>query len=132
MRKVLIKYLLNNNLNDINDKEFDKIAELTEGYSGSDLTNLAKDAALGPIRGNCATYWFFTVIRMGKFRELNKTIFKLTELKLENMNKKDSLKVRAIRFKDFEDSLKRIRRSVPVSAIEVYNKWNAEYGDITC
>lgn len=24
---------------------------LTEGYSGSDLTSLAKDAALGPIRG---------------------------------------------------------------------------------
>ena len=30
---------------------FKKIYSLTEGYSGSDLTNLAKDAALGPIRG---------------------------------------------------------------------------------
>ena len=26
----------------------------TAGYSGSDLTSLAKDAALGPIRGNAA------------------------------------------------------------------------------
>ena len=27
------------------------IFRLTEGYSGSDMTALAKDAALGPIRG---------------------------------------------------------------------------------
>jgi len=29
------------------------LLRLTEGYSGSDLTALARDAALGPIRGTC-------------------------------------------------------------------------------
>ncbi len=37
----------------MSEKELDQIAALTDGYSGSDLTNLAKDAALGPIRGEC-------------------------------------------------------------------------------
>ena len=37
----------------MNRKGRDRGAEmrLTEGYSSSDLTSLAKDAALGPIRG---------------------------------------------------------------------------------
>lgn len=43
----------------MSDKELNKIAELTEGYSGSDLTNLAKDAALGPIRGKELTRLVF-------------------------------------------------------------------------
>ena len=51
MRKVLLKKLLLKNDCRLNEKELDRIAELTEGYSGSDLMNLAKDAALGPIRG---------------------------------------------------------------------------------
>ena len=32
------------------------ICRLTEGYSGSDITALAKDAALGPIRGMSVHY----------------------------------------------------------------------------
>lgn len=51
MRKILLKRLLANNSCQLSENELDKIAEQTESYSGSDLTNLAKDAALGPIRG---------------------------------------------------------------------------------
>ncbi|XP_065207889.1 spastin isoform X2 [Planococcus citri] len=104
MRKGLLKRLLDNNNCRLSPEELDKIAALTEGYSGSDLTNLAKDAALGPIR----------------------------DLKLEQTNKPGTLKVRDITFQDFQDSLKRIRRSVPPSTVEIYDKWNAEFGDITC
>lgn len=53
------------------------------------------------------------------------------ELKLEKIEKTEKLKVRDITFRDFENSLKRIRRSVPTSTIEIYDNWNAEYGDIT-
>lgn len=55
-----------------------------------------------------------------------------SDLKLENMGQAKALKVRDITFQDFQESLKRIRRSVPASAIDIFDKWNAEYGDISC
>jgi SpoVK/Ycf46/Vps4 family AAA+-type ATPase len=35
---------------DISEKEMTQIVEATKGYSGADLTELCKDAALGPVR----------------------------------------------------------------------------------
>ena len=60
MRKGLLKRLLDNNNCQLSAEQLDKVAMLTEGYSGSDLTNLAKDAALGPIRGKAL--FFFMLI----------------------------------------------------------------------
>jgi len=32
---------------------------------------------------------------------------------------------------DFHDAVRRIRSSVPASTIQQYEKWNAEFGDVT-
>ncbi|XP_048452388.1 spastin-like [Rhincodon typus] len=73
----------------------------TEGYSGSDLTALAKDAALGPIR----------------------------ELKPEEVRNMAASEVRKIKLSDFEDSRRKIKRSVGPQTLEGYKRWNEEYGD---
>lgn len=39
---------------ELSDDELARLAALTDGYSGSDLTALCRDAALGPIRGTPA------------------------------------------------------------------------------
>lgn len=64
MRKMLLQRLLRSNNCRMSDNELNKIAELTEGYSGSDLTNLAKDAALGPIRGEKTTTYYMKYFRV--------------------------------------------------------------------
>lgn len=55
-RAKLLKKLLAKQGCSLTQSELKRLATLTDGYSGSDLTALAKDAALGPIRGayyNC-------------------------------------------------------------------------------
>lgn len=51
-RQLLLRRLLEKQGSPLGDADLNRLAMLTEGYSGSDLTSLAKDAALEPIRGN--------------------------------------------------------------------------------
>ena len=50
-RIIMLAALLRKHHNPLTVREIRHLAEITVGYSGSDLTSLAKDAALGPIRG---------------------------------------------------------------------------------
>ncbi|XP_046492285.1 spastin isoform X1 [Neodiprion pinetum] len=102
-RVLLLRRLLSKHSNPLTQQELEHLARLTEGYSGSDLTGLAKDAALGPIR------------------ELNPEQVKELDLNL----------VRNITMQDFVDSLKRIRRSVSPTSLAAYEKWSLEYGDVS-
>ncbi|XP_034940074.1 spastin isoform X2 [Chelonus insularis] len=102
-RITLLKRLLAKHNNPLSPEELKRTAVLTEGYSGSDLTGLAKDAALGPIR------------------ELNPEQVKALDLNL----------VRNITMQDFLESLKRIRRSVSPSSLAAFEKWSLEYGDVS-
>ncbi|XP_006813422.1 spastin-like [Saccoglossus kowalevskii] len=101
-RKQLIRQLLSKHQNPLSERELEHLSLLTDGYSGSDLTALAKDAALGPIR----------------------------ELGPSEVRSMDVRKVRNIRLVDFEESLKRIRRSVAVNTLHGYEEWNRQYGDM--
>lgn len=55
-RMLLIQKLMEKQKSQLNSRDLESLASLTDGYSGSDLTSLAKDAALAPIRGMFA-YW---------------------------------------------------------------------------
>ncbi|XP_056312512.1 spastin isoform X2 [Danio aesculapii] len=102
-RLKLLKNLLSKHRNPLSQKELSQLARMTDGYSGSDLTSLAKDAALGPIR----------------------------ELKPEQVRNMSANEMRDIRFSDFLESLKRIKRSVSPQTLDQYVRWNREYGDTT-
>ncbi|XP_040285388.1 spastin [Bufo bufo] len=102
-RLTLLQNLLSKQGNPLTQKELAQLARLAEGYSGSDLTALAKDAALGPIR----------------------------ELKPEQVKNMSASEMRNIKFSDFQNSLKKIKCSVSSSTLESYIRWNKEFGDTT-
>ncbi|CAL4067466.1 unnamed protein product, partial [Meganyctiphanes norvegica] len=102
-RVAMLSHLTAKQKCDMSSRDMEVLAGLTEGYSGSDLTSLAKDSALAPIR----------------------------ELKPEQLVTCDLQDVRGISLADFKESLKKIRRSVPTSTLATYERWNAEYGDIS-
>lgn len=102
-RRSLLEKLLSKHANPLSAVELDAVAKLTEGYSGSDLTNLAKDAALGPIR----------------------------DLNADQLIKVDLNNVRNISYRDFLESLKRIRRSVSPASLVQYETWNRDFGDVS-
>ncbi|KAM6956753.1 spastin [Aplochiton taeniatus] len=99
----LLKILMGKNGNPLDEKQLTQLAKMTGGYSGSDLTSLAKDAALGPIR----------------------------ELGPEQVRNMAASKVRNIEYKDFVNSLQRVKPSVSPHSLDLYTQWNTNFGDTT-
>lgn len=80
--------------------DIDRLVELTDGFSGSDITALAKDAAMGPLRS------------------LGEALLRMT------MDQ-----IRPIQLSDFEASLNTIRPSVSKSGLKEYEDWAREFGE---
>jgi spastin len=101
-RVSMIDKLLSSQSNTLTPSQISELARLTDGYSGSDLTALAKDAALGPIR--------------------EKSVEALKTLSANN--------IRPINIGDFRSSILKIRQSTPKESLLELEKWNRAYGDI--
>ncbi|RDW28996.1 hypothetical protein B0I72DRAFT_135565 [Yarrowia lipolytica] len=83
----------------LSEEERKGLLQLTEGFSGSDITALTKDAAMGPLRA------------LGD--------------KLLTTSRED---IRPIGYQDFISSLAFIRPSVSKEGLKAFEDWAAEYG----
>ncbi|KAJ3277062.1 hypothetical protein HDV01_000114 [Terramyces sp. JEL0728] len=98
-RKALVTYLLKDSHHALSGNEIHSLGRALEGYSASDITALAKEAALGPIRG------------LGR---------KLLTV--------DSDEIRPMNYPDFQNAMKIIRPSVSQSYLKEIEQWNREKG----
>jgi SpoVK/Ycf46/Vps4 family AAA+-type ATPase len=99
-RTQIIHNLLKTEHNKLTDNDIYQIAKLTDGYSGADMTNLCKEASMGPIRN-------------------------IPFDQLENINKED---LREVTFLDFKVALDAVRPSVSQKDLSVYLDWDCTYG----
>jgi ATP-dependent 26S proteasome regulatory subunit len=97
-RITLVKNLLKKQPYDINDAELQSLVQLTDGFSGSDLANLCREAAFGPIR------------------ELGSRV--MTALASD---------VRSLQYVDFQNALQNIRPSVSKESIMEFESWSKKY-----
>lgn len=103
-----IKELLKINLNQVelaDDVDLDDLATKLTGYSGADITNVCRDAAMMPMR---------------------KRIQGLSPEEIKNLSKDDL--VLPVTREDLETTLSKIQSSVSQSDIQKYEKWMQEYG----
>uniref|UniRef100_K3W6T0 microtubule-severing ATPase n=1 Tax=Globisporangium ultimum (strain ATCC 200006 / CBS 805.95 / DAOM BR144) TaxID=431595 RepID=K3W6T0_GLOUD len=98
-RETLIRHLIGSQKYAISSHEMANLVKATDGYSGSDLKALCKDAAMGPIR------------------ELGARI---RDVKSED--------VRGVHASDFKVAISRVRPSVSKETINSLLAWNELYG----
>lgn len=87
------------------DCDFGKIAEMGDGYSGDDITNVCRDAAMNGLRR--------------AFEGKN----------LEQIRDLDGGEMQEpIRMMDFEQAFKKIRPSVGQDHLKLHENWRSEFG----
>ncbi|KAK0371691.1 ATPase [Colletotrichum costaricense] len=99
-RSTQFRTLLGQQKHVLSDADIEKLVLLTDGFSGSDVTALAKDAAMGPLRS------------------LGEALLHMT------MDE-----IRPISLADFEASLTTIRPSVSKTGLKEYEDWAKEFGE---
>ncbi|KAF9432706.1 hypothetical protein BGZ76_010435 [Entomortierella beljakovae] len=101
-RRGLILKLLESQIYELTGEQLDDICDKTAGYSGSDMNGLCREAALGPIRDIAGE----DILQV----------------------KKDNL--RPIMYNDFINGLLQVRASVSDKDLDLYKKWDQQFGSM--
>ncbi|CAL8256853.1 unnamed protein product [Lota lota] len=99
-RRQIIASLMAREKNQLGAEELKSVVVAAEGFSGADMTQLCREAALGPIRS----------------------------IQLSDIATISPDQVRPILYRDFQDALKAVRPSVSPKDLELYEEWNRTFG----
>ncbi|KAL7383031.1 hypothetical protein ABVT39_003620 [Epinephelus coioides] len=99
-RRQIVTNLMAQEKNQLRESELESVVTATEGFSGADMTQLCREAALGPIRS----------------------------IQLSDIATITADQVRPILHNDFQEALKTVRPSVSSKDLELYEEWNKTFG----
>ncbi|XP_060103765.1 fidgetin-like protein 1 [Heteronotia binoei] len=99
-RRQIVSRLMSREHFSLTEEEVELIVKKSDGFSGSDMTQLCQEASLGPIRS-------------------------LQSVDITTITPEQ---VRPIVFQDFDNALKTVRPSVSTKDLELYETWNQTFG----
>ncbi|TDH00998.1 hypothetical protein EPR50_G00175660 [Perca flavescens] len=99
-RRQIVSNLMTQEKNQLREQELESVVTAAEGFSGADMTQLCREAALGPIRS----------------------------IQLSDIATITADQVRPILYTDFQEALKTVRPSVSSKDLELYEDWNKTFG----
>ncbi|WKY10681.1 hypothetical protein Q1695_002779 [Nippostrongylus brasiliensis] len=102
-RLTIVRNLLADMKHSLEEKDYEEIARVTEGYSGADVRQLCAEAAMGPIRDvdNCSTMDIETI---------------------------ETDEIRPISLSDFIDAANVVRPTVVSEDLHAYKVWDEKFG----
>ena len=126
-RRLMFILNLGNTENDITEKEFDTLAEMTEGYSGSDIATLTQDAIYGPLR-KCQRAKFFKKIDNDHIVPCSPSDPGAFRMTMNEIEKPESLVPPKVTFEDYIQSIQKIKATVNQKDLEKQEEFTKEFG----
>lgn len=99
-RRQIVTNLMAREKSQLGEEELESVIAGSEGFSGADMTQLCREAALGPIRS----------------------------IQFSDIATISADQVRPILHRDFEEALKAVRPSVSSKDLQLYEDWNRTFG----
>jgi len=99
-RRQIINRLIGKEKNSLSEEDVEEVSLKTEGYSGADMSNLCREAAMGPIRS----------------------------IDFSEIESLQADQVRPISIEDLLAGLRQVKASVSDQDLELYEDWNNKYG----
>mmetsp|Transcript_9686 Transcript_9686/g.14409 ORF Transcript_9686/g.14409 Transcript_9686/m.14409 type:complete len:447 (-) Transcript_9686:244-1584(-) len=146
-RSVMVKLNLGDTPNSLTEDDFDKLGNITEGASGSDIKVLVKEALMQPLRTCQKAQQFMPIgeylVPCAQYPNCAKCPPKLSsDKKNKDYNCKncgakrmqlwdvppEKLKAPDVSYSDFEKVLKHAFSSVSASELKEYDDWTAQFG----
>jgi vacuolar protein-sorting-associated protein 4 len=126
-RRLMFTLNLGDTENDITDKEFDILAEMTDGYSGSDIATLTQDAIYGPLR-KCQRAKFFKNIDPEHIVPCSPSDPGAFRMTMNEIEKPESLVPPKVTFEDYIQSIQKIKATVNQKDLEKQEEFTKEFG----
>lgn len=147
-RKKIIHSFLKKCDNDVTPEELNMLADITDGYSGSDLSNLMRDALMEPIRRLQEAKQFIKVdgkwSACEKYPNCPQCPMDLTtqpppqgatcescgavRIQLYDIEEQEDLTIPIVKAYDVEQALQNISKTVSEDDLRRYDKWTQQYG----